>query len=406
MNRRSRRSPARGVRRLGVYVNVVYRVASDADGVTVSTDRAFLLFASEVGRLVGGTLLFGRTVRFDVPSDYVFPAGVELAELPHYESLHHLGQVTRALPRSVAGIWCGLDRVDTVWVFGPNPFSFLFIVLALARRRRVVLGVRQDTMAYTRARLHRGLWRPALAPMAAMDWAYRALARRLPTTVVGPQIARAYGDRPSVLPMVVTLVRQADIAAPSSRDYGGSVGLLTVGRLDPEKNPLLLVDALAALDRARPGRFRLTWVGRGPLEAAVVARARELGVDQLIELHGYVPFGPELLSLYRAAHAFVHVSLTEGVPQVLVEAMASATPVVATDVGGVSDLLEGGAAGLLVPPSDLEALTGAVLRVCDDRNVRESLIARGLELAERLTFEAEAARVAAFVRGSRAGGRS
>ena len=119
-----------------------------------------------------------------------------------------------------------------------------------------------------------------------------------------------------------------------------------------------------------------------------------------------MPFGPELLSLYRAAHGFVQVSLTEGVPQVLVEAVASATPVVATDVGGVSDLLEGGAAGLLVPPSDLEALTGAVLRVCDDRNVRESLIARGLELAERLTFEAEAARVAAFVRGSRAGSRS
>ncbi|MCC6223267.1 MAG: glycosyltransferase [Thermoleophilia bacterium] len=395
----SSRRPAPRPTRLGVYVNVVYRVVGNRDGASVSTDRAFLLFANEVGRRLGGTVLFGRTIRAERPSDYVFPPGVELAELPHYESLHHLGQVARAFVWSISGIWRGLARVDAVWVFGPNPFSFLFIVLALARRRRVVLGVRQDTMTYTRTRLRGGFWKLALAPMTVMDWSYRMLARRVPTTVVGSQLARAFGDRPSVLPMVVSLVREADIAAAPPRDYSGQVGLLTVGRLDPEKNPLLLVEALAALERTRPGRFRLTWVGRGPLEAAVHARARELGVDRLISLHGYVPFGPELLGLYRAAHAFVHVSLTEGVPQVLIEAMASATPVVATDVGGVSDLLEGGTAGLLVPPADPDALVGALLRLSDEPALRDSLVARGLELASRLTFEAEAERVAAFVRG-------
>ena len=113
---------------------------------------------------------------------------------------------------------------------------------------------------------------------------------------------------------------------------------------------------------------------------------------------GYVPFGPDLLGLYRDAHAFVHVSLTEGAPQVLVEALASGTPIVATDVGGVRAALDGGGAGLLVPPSDAEALAAAVLRLADDSALRSRLIAHGLELARTRTLEVEAARVADFLR--------
>ena len=118
-------------------------------------------------------------------------------------------------------------------------------------------------------------------------------------------------------------------------------------------------------ERRRPGVFRLRWVGLGPLLEDVRARAAELGLADRIELLGYLPF-PELLPHYRDAHAFVHVSFTEGVPQVLNEALACGLPVVGTDVGGVSEALDGGRAGLLVPPSDRDALVEAVLRVADD----------------------------------------
>jgi glycosyltransferase involved in cell wall biosynthesis len=104
-----------------------------------------------------------------------------------------------------------------------------------------------------------------------------------------------------------------------------------------------------------------------------------------------------LMALYRSAHVFVHVSRTEGVPQVLVEAMACGTPVVATDVGGVGSALDRGRAGLLVPPGDADALVRAIVRLIDDGELRRQLVARGLELASHVTLEAEAARVAAFV---------
>jgi glycosyltransferase involved in cell wall biosynthesis len=195
-----------------------------------------------------------------------------------------------------------------------------------------------------------------------------------------------------------SVVRREDVATkPLERDYSGEVVLLTVGRFETEKNPLLLVKALAELERERPGRVRLTWVGRGPLEDEVRELAAELGVADRIEFLSYVAFGPELLDLYRRAHAFIHVSFSEGVPKVLLEALACSTPIVATDVGGVRVALAGGEAGLLVPPDDLEALVAATRQLLDDRELRHRLVSRGLELAHELTLEAQAEQVIRFI---------
>ena len=203
-----------------------------------------------------------------------------------------------------------------------------------------MLGVRQNTGEYFRSRVGDGRWRsPTLAAAALLDHAYRLLGRRLAATLVGRQIAAQYGgDRSSNLVMTVSLVPARSLGAfPRALSSPGPVRLLTIGRLEVEKNPLLVVEVLAELERRRPGRYRLTWLGRGALEHEVRARAVELGVETLIDLRGYIALGDELFALYRGADVFVHVSLTEGVPQVLVEALACATPVVATAVGGVRD---------------------------------------------------------------------
>jgi hypothetical protein len=90
--------------------------------------------------------------------------------------------VARAGPATIAALWRGLGRVDRVWVLGPNPFGIAMIALALARRRRVALGVRQDMLAYFASRLPPGRRRALLVPLRAMDRLYRLLARRFPTT--------------------------------------------------------------------------------------------------------------------------------------------------------------------------------------------------------------------------------
>ena len=387
--------------RLGLYVDVVYRAVETPHGQSFSTDRAFILFASEVAGHFRSLTVFGRVLPSAEPSEYPLAEGTDVVALPHYPNLRRLGAVTRAVLGTIRAFSRNLDRVDVVWIFGPHVFGSILAVLALLRRRRVVLGVRQDTVQYTRRRVGSGSrhWLPILLVVRVLDLIDRIASRRLPATVVGDEVGRRYGaPRRRLFVMTVSLVRESDVVVrPPARDWSGQRELLTVGRLEPEKNPLLLVDLLAELERRDPGRYRLTWIGRGVLEEAVRSRASELHINHQLELIGYVRFGQELLERYRRAHAFVHVSLTEGLPQVLLEAHASATPIVATDVGSVRAALDGGAAGILVPPSDLVALVAGVERLARDPIARERMVSRGLELAHERTFERETARVARFI---------
>lgn len=390
------------IARLGIFAEGLYRRVETPEGPRVagiSAAHAFLLFASEVGLRFGRVVLLGRGARDEVATEYLLPPGVTLLELPYYASLRRLLQLARAAGGTVTRSWRGLKEVDAIWVWGPHPVGYVVVFLALLRRRRVILGVRQDTPRYFRSRMTNRRWAPAMALVWTMDLGWRLLARRLRTTVVGTELARRYPKRPTVMPVTVTVIRNADLAsAPREADWSGGVRLLTVGRLEQEKNPLLVVDLLAELDRRRPGTFRLAWAGEGHLEEAVRARASQRGVAGRLELLGYVAFGGELLRHYREADAFVHISFTEGVPQVLIEAMATALPVVATDVGGVAAAV--GDAALLVPPSDLDAVTDAVLRLADHPELRRTLTERGLARAATLTVEAEAARVARFLAGN------
>ena len=388
--------------RLGIYVDAVFHVDSRGDELRVladPVDSAFLLFAAEVGTRFDRVVLFGRTRTGAAPRDSVPLAGVELAQLPYYSSLRDLSGIARVGGSTLRALSRELADVDVVWVLGPHPYGFALIALAMLRGKRVVLGVRQDTIGYYRNRLPSLRWRPVLGGVWTMDSVYRLLARRVKTTVVGRRLARRYGgERGQVLSMNVSLVRAADVVpSPADRDWNGTIQLLTVGRLEPEKNPLLLVEALALLEARSPGRYRLTWIGEGRLRDAVLRRAQGLGVDRSVELRGFVPHGPALFELYRRAHAFVHVSLTEGVPQVLFEALASGTAVVATDVGDVRATLDDGAGGLLVPPRSAEALASAVERLTGDAELRRRLVARGVELAARASLEEESARVARFI---------
>jgi glycosyltransferase involved in cell wall biosynthesis len=182
---------------------------------------------------------------------------------------------------------------------------------------------------------------------------------------------------------------------PAAHDHaGGDLTVLSVGRLDQEKNPLMLADVLARL-AADDDRWRLVVCGEGDLAAALAARLEQLGVATRAELRGYVPMGEALLGLYRTSDVMLHVSWTEGFPQVLVEAFATGLPVVATAVGGVAAGV--GAAALLIPPGDPDAAAAALRRIATDSELRSRLVAAGIERARALTLEAQTARLASFL---------
>jgi glycosyltransferase involved in cell wall biosynthesis len=378
--------------RLGVYSDLAYR----SDGATVSTDQAFVRFVAGLPPLVEEVVLFGRLDPEPGRAPYVLPpSGVRFVPLPHYASVWDVRDVLRAARGSARIVARELASVDAFWVFGPHPLALLFALLARRRRTPLLLGVRQHYPEYVAARVPGRAWRWTVAVAQLLDLAWRGLARRSPTVAIGEPLAARYRGGAPVLAAAFPLVSRDDLVPLEralARSWEGDLRLISVGRLDPEKNPRLLIDAFAALRREDP-RWRLTVVGDGPLRAELEA-ARPEGVD----FRGYVPSGAELRQAYDESVAFLHVSLTEGLPQVLAEAQAAGLPIVATDVGGVRAALEGGKAALLVQPRDGDAIVRALRRLADDTELRDALIRRSVALAEQTTMEQEQERIVAFAR--------
>jgi glycosyltransferase involved in cell wall biosynthesis len=378
--------------RLAVYTDYTYR--QDADGV--SGERAFVRFMTGLRPLVERLVLVGRLEAQPGRSHYPLGPGVEFAGLPHYTSLTQPREVLRSLTEALRRFWRVLDDVEVVWLLGPYLHAIAFAALALARRRRVVLGVRQDLPRYVRSRHPGKRWVHVAADV--LEAAFRALARWLPVVVVGPDLARRYARAPRLLELTVSLVAAADVVAEEealARAEPAPRRLLSVGRIDREKNPLLLADVLAAL-HAEDAAWRLVVVGEGPLRAELEARVAQFGVADAVDVRGYVPIDGELPQLYRSSDAFLHVSWTEGLPQVLFEAFAAGLPVVATDVGGVAQAA--GDAALLIAPGDRDAAVAALRRLAGDAALRRRLVQSGLERVRAHTLEAETERLVAFLR--------
>ena len=141
----------------------------------------------------------------------------------------------------------------------------------------------------------------------------------------------------------------------------------SVGRMQPVKDPTLLARAFVqAIERAPALRasLRLVMVGEGPLRAESQAIVDAAGLTALAWLPGERADVPEVM---KGLDCFVLPSLAEGISNTILEAMASGLPVVATDVGASSELVQRGHSGELVPAGDAGALAAALLHLAADR---------------------------------------
>ena len=169
-----------------------------------------------------------------------------------------------------------------------------------------------------------------------------------------------------------------------------------VGRLAEQKRPDLLVEAFG--DLTAPASLVL--VGDGPLRGRVEAAVRRSPARDRITLRGFVPHA-EVPAVLRSLDLLVLPSIYEEMGSVLAEAMACGLPVVASDVGGIPDVVRDGETGILVPPGDVVALTKALDGVLGDDELRARLSAEAALQARRYSWPGLAARVAALYAAAR-----
>jgi colanic acid/amylovoran biosynthesis glycosyltransferase len=190
-----------------------------------------------------------------------------------------------------------------------------------------------------------------------------------------------------------------DTTLPMERMHQGrGRNILFVGRLDHVKGLPVLIEAFAKIARQDPS-VQLHIVGDGPersdLESLVDARA----LRPRVAFHGYRSQA-ELRELFATADIFAMTSFSEGIPVVLMEAMAMGVPVVAPRITGIPELVQDGICGFLTPPGDTDCLAERIQMLVEDEDLRNRLATAGLRMvADNFNLSIESGRLVEVING-------
>lgn len=167
----------------------------------------------------------------------------------------------------------------------------------------------------------------------------------------------------------------------SKLNLGSASVVLNIGCLKPVKGHRDLINAFSDLCKMSMNKPVLLLLGEGPCEAELKEQVHQLGLQKNVLFLGYQSNIPEWMSL---ADLVVSSSLSEGLSNALVEACAAGKPIVATDVGGNSEVVEDGLNGKLVASGDVRALANAMQSLIQDNLLARDMGARGRERAQML----------------------
>lgn len=302
--------------------------------------------------------------------------------LPAVFALGERGALTTELEAAGIAVTClGAKRVRNVGVawrlvrelrrFRPELLqTFLFhanIVGRLAGRlagvKHIVSGIR---VAERRTRTH--LW---------LDRATNGIVERnvcVSTAVAefSHRTAKLPPEKTVVIPNGVDVARFEAAEPADLAQFGmplGSRALIAVGRLDPQKGLQYLIEAMSGVVLQVPD-LHLLLVGEGPQRHQLETWIRERRLSDRVHIAGWRSDVPNLL---RAAWCLVLPSLWEGMPNVVLEAMAAGLPVIATQVEGTNELVQEGQTGLLVGSRSASALESAIIALANDPDRAERL---------------------------------
>ena len=276
--------------------------------------------------------------------------------------------------------WLVADRINVVhaWLFIANSFAW---VASCRAHQALVTSARNCKRQGT-----------------VLDFLNRRAFQASAAIVVNSENVRTYvadhyaapRERMHVIYNAIDTQRfhPATVAAPAATTLGP---IVTAGRLVAQKNHDLFLRAAQQLTREIPG-LRFVIIGDGPLRGALTAQAAQLGIADQVVFAGERSDVDELL---RGASLFWLTSRWEGLPNVVLEALASGVPVVATDVGGTRELVRSGVDGFVVASEDQDGLVRHSRDLLVDAALRRRFQAAARARAEQFSV---AQMVSAFAR--------
>ncbi|MBI5182951.1 MAG: glycosyltransferase family 4 protein [Nitrospinae bacterium] len=362
------------------------------DGREYSTNVAFVRFITAFDIYFEKIIFLGRVSKERRRERYILdPEKTDIVALPFYNNFYTLWREwIYVLPSLKKILQENIDNFDLVWLCNcPNPLSLVVAYFCKKNKKPLFIFVRQDLVEQVR-HSNKGFKKViAMIISILLEAQFRYLSSTFPTFTVGERSYQRYKkDFNYVHRIAVSLISRRDLIdyPKDNINLNKKIRLLSVGRLSPEKGQLYLIHAIRLLVE-KGIDLVLNMVGVGIEEERLRQEVYKLRLNNYIRFLGYITNGPELMKIYKDSDIFILPSLTEGLPVVLFESMASGVPVIASGIKGIRSLIEDRKNGLLVKPKDPQAIAYAIEELINNEDIRKRCIKNGLETAKENTIE-------------------
>ncbi|MDW8322187.1 MAG: glycosyltransferase [Armatimonadota bacterium] len=328
---------------------------------------------------------------------FPLPERVQVYELPYFETFIGAVKVRQPLRRRLRE-FVKERPADIVWLRYPGAYAPVLWRECTRRRIPCFFEIVGEPVMLLRRSPTRNPVSKWLSVMVASvhQWELRRIVRVCPAFANSMAIAKPFAPIVKRIIHPSTLADE-DFCLRKDTCVVEPLKVLFVGALRHEKSLDTLIEAVASL-QAKGMCVHLHVVGDGELRTDWEGLANRMLQPDTYRFYGFQTDPRVLHAYYCQADVFVLPSVSEGLPRVVVEAMARSVPVVATSVGGIPDIIRHGETGLLVPPRDVRALAQAIERIIREPELRRRLIANGYALARQHTTEVFLRRVFEFVR--------
>jgi glycosyltransferase involved in cell wall biosynthesis len=326
---------------------------------------------------------------------------VSLAPLPYFPGPK---QFFPLLPSLHGRLRAWVESCDVIHLRVPTPAAIFAFRIARAKNKPIFLLVVGDYAALVPHLGYRGIKKALFGAYVGFEeWALRHMTTRALTFANGAALrAKHEAQGARVIETKTTTLSDDDISTRPDTCTGTEIRLLTVSRIDPRKGlrqvPELVANLVAAGQNVTSTIVGPTIGLIGDSERdAILADAARLGVAERITLPGPIALD-RLMSMYREFDIFVLPTRPgEGIPRVLLEAMAAGLPVVTTRVAGITSLITHGENGMLVDDASSGQLTAALQALIESPPMRQRIIANGYATARAHTLERQAAHLMSAV---------